>query len=54
MTHPRVIADSVRTHVPKRAAQRESKAERKAQEVGKLQEEVKRLKNLKKAEINDK
>jgi protein KRI1 len=50
---PRVIEDSVRRPDEKRKRQRQAKAERKAAEQEELEAELRRLKNLKKEEIND-
>jgi protein KRI1 len=52
--HPRVIEDAVRKKDDKRARKRREKAERKVADEAARREEVKRLKNLKKAEIQDK
>lgn len=52
--HPRIIEDVVRKKDDKRARKRKDKAERQAAEEAARREEVKRLKNLKKAEIQDK
>jgi protein KRI1 len=48
-----VIEDSVRRPDEKRKRQRQAKAERKAAEQEELEAELRRLKNLKKEEIND-
>ena len=53
-TFPRVIESSIRKKESKRKRQRESKAERVAKRKEEEALEVKRLKNLKKAEIRDK
>lgn len=52
--HPRIIEDVVRKKDDKRARKRKEKAERQAAEEAARRDEVKRLKNLKKAEIQDK
>nr|GEW79904.1 hypothetical protein [Tanacetum cinerariifolium] len=54
MVHPRKIEDSVRKVDNKRQRQRESKKEREAENKKDLTEEIKRLKNVKKEEMNEK
>jgi protein KRI1 len=51
--HPRVITDVVRKKDDKRARKRKEKAERKEAERKAAEEELKRMKNLKKMEIQD-
>lgn len=53
VTHPRVIEDTVRKEDDRRKRKRAEKAERKALEEEKRKTEVRRLKNLKKAEIQE-
>jgi protein KRI1 len=54
VSHPREVEGSVRRKDSKRAAQREAKKARKAAEKARRDEQVKRLKNLKKKEIENK
>jgi protein KRI1 len=50
---PRVIADSVRRPDERRKRQREAKAQRQQAEKEAREAEIRRLKNLKKQEIQD-
>mmetsp|Transcript_26745 Transcript_26745/g.87736 ORF Transcript_26745/g.87736 Transcript_26745/m.87736 type:complete len:677 (+) Transcript_26745:41-2071(+) len=54
VSHPRVIEDSVRRDPDKRKRKRQEKSVRIEEERQRLQEEVKRLKNLKRDEISSK
>lgn len=51
VTHPRVLDNTVRKTDDRRKRKRAEKAERRAAEDGVQEQEVKRLKNLKGAEI---
>lgn len=53
MTHPRVISDAVRKPDDRRKRARESKRQRTEEAEAREREEVKRLKNLKKREIDE-
>ena len=53
VTHPRVMENTVRKTDDRRKHKRAEKAERKAAELSVQQEEVKRLKNLKGQQIQE-